>query len=165
MINVPIVQEDFELPTLPEWPKVWPEWPEEWPEFPWPELTPKTKQHKQMVRNIKTVQAKTKQYKQLFGTDTDLIRQNRLFKLKYLSLKYGYEINKTVKYSLVRVAEDNGLAGESFRLAVCLPKTCTTKQAIDTLFINTTAVGLKFTDEFCRLKNDKPFLPGDYAAM
>lgn len=77
MINVPIVQDDFELPTLPEWPKVWPERPEEWPEFPWPELIPKTKQHKQMVRNIKTVQAKTKQYKQLYGTDTDLIRYNR----------------------------------------------------------------------------------------
>ncbi|KAI8422723.1 hypothetical protein MSG28_006488 [Choristoneura fumiferana] len=129
MINVPIVH-DLELPTLPKW-------PEEWPEFPWPELIPKTKQHRQMVRNIKTVQARTKQYNQMFGTDTDMIR----------------------------VAEDNPLAGQSFRLAVCLPKTCTTKQAIDTLLINTTALGLKFTDEFCRLKNDKPFVPGDYAAM
>ncbi|XP_073949763.1 nose resistant to fluoxetine protein 6-like [Choristoneura fumiferana] len=130
MINVPIVQDDLELPTLPKW-------PEEWPEFPWPELIPKTKQYRQMVRNIKTVQARTKQYNQMFGTDTDMIS----------------------------VAEDNPLAGQSFRLAVCLPKTCTTKQAIDTLLINTTALGLKFTDEFCRLKNDKPFVPGDYAAM
>lgn len=64
-----------------------------------------------------------------------------------------------------RVAEDSDMADQSFRLAVCIPKACSTRHAINSLYINTTAVGLEFTDDFCRLKNDKPFVPADYVAM
>lgn len=64
-----------------------------------------------------------------------------------------------------RATQDNLLAGMSFRVALCLPKACTSKQAIDMLLINTTTVGFKFTEEYCRLKNDKPYSPGDYTAM
>ncbi|XP_063359845.1 O-acyltransferase like protein-like [Cydia amplana] len=140
MINVPMTQDDFDLPILPEWPEwpeEWPEWPEEWPEFPWPALLPNTRQHRNMIRNLRKVRAESAKYSQYIGTDMDLIR----------------------------VAEDSALAGEAFRLAVCLPKACNPKQFFDRILINTTAVGLEFTEEFCRLKNDKPFVPGDYAAM
>jgi hypothetical protein len=67
--------------------------------------------------------------------------------------------------SYLRVSEGSALADNAFRLAVCMPKACTPKKFIDNILVNTTAVGLDFTEEFCRLNNDKPFVPGDYAAM
>ncbi|CAH0581530.1 unnamed protein product [Chrysodeixis includens] len=48
-----------------------------------------------------------------------------------------------------------------FRLAVCIPRSCTTKQALRVF----DALGLQYTDEFCRLPNDKPWVPADTVAV
>ncbi|XP_073949762.1 nose resistant to fluoxetine protein 6-like [Choristoneura fumiferana] len=128
MLNIPVAQ-DLELPL--------PEWPEEIPEFQWPELLPNTKQHRKMIRDIRSMQTQSKLHGQLIGIDTNVMR----------------------------VSEENLLDGMSIKVALCLPKACTSKQAVDTLLINTTTVGFKFTEDYCRLKNDKPYTPGDYTAM
>ncbi|XP_026315718.1 uncharacterized protein LOC113227060 [Hyposmocoma kahamanoa] len=49
-----------------------------------------------------------------------------------------------------------------FRVAVCLPKPCTIKQALPNLF-GTQLVN--FQEQFCRFKNDKPWAPGVYVAI
>ncbi|XP_063893606.1 nose resistant to fluoxetine protein 6 [Helicoverpa armigera] len=60
-----------------------------------------------------------------------------------------------------RLAPNNPLASLTFRLAVCVPKPCTTEQAINSFMFNMTAVGFQYDDDFCRLPDDKPWVPGD----
>ncbi|PZC75940.1 hypothetical protein B5X24_HaOG205281, partial [Helicoverpa armigera] len=60
-----------------------------------------------------------------------------------------------------RLAPNNPLASLTFRLAVCVPKPCTTEQAINSFAFNMTAVGFQYDDDFCRLPDDKPWVPGD----
>ncbi|XP_061729796.1 nose resistant to fluoxetine protein 6-like [Cydia pomonella] len=137
MIHVPIIQDELNLPALREWPEEGSEWPVEWPELPWPKLLSFTSPHSDLFRNLQKVRTEAVKYSRMTRPDMDLMR----------------------------VSEDSFLADQVFKLAVCLPKVCTPKQFIDTVFINTTSVGLKLTEEFCRLRNDKPFVPVDYAAI
>ncbi|KAH9642830.1 hypothetical protein HF086_008461 [Spodoptera exigua] len=51
------------------------------------------------------------------------------------------------------------------RLAVCIPKPCTTQQAISSLLFNVSAIGFRYTEHYCRLPNDKPWSPADTAAV
>ncbi|XP_063383620.1 nose resistant to fluoxetine protein 6-like [Cydia fagiglandana] len=143
MINVPMIQDELNLPVLQEWSEACSEWYVEWPEIPWPKLISITRPHSDMFRNLQKVRTEAAKYSRLTGLDVDL-----------MSIQ-----------SIHRVSKDSPLANEVFRLAVCLPKVCTPRQFIDTVFINTTSVGLKHSEEFCRLRNDKPFAPVDYAAM
>ncbi|XP_022815146.1 O-acyltransferase like protein-like [Spodoptera litura] len=64
-----------------------------------------------------------------------------------------------------RTTPPNPLIWMVFRLAVCIPKPCTTEQAISSLFFNVSAVGFKYTEDYCRLSNDKPWSSADYAAI
>ncbi|CAH0702271.1 unnamed protein product [Spodoptera exigua] len=64
-----------------------------------------------------------------------------------------------------RTTPPNPLIWMVFRLAVCIPKPCTTEQAISSLFFNVSAVGFKYTEDYCRLSNDKPWAPADYTAL
>ncbi|KAL0881125.1 hypothetical protein ABMA27_002246 [Loxostege sticticalis] len=57
------------------------------------------------------------------------------------------------------------LASLNLRVAVCVPKTCSTKQAIDSLLFNISAFGFEYTEEFCRVPNDKPWVAADYVAV
>ncbi|KAH9642833.1 hypothetical protein HF086_008464 [Spodoptera exigua] len=57
------------------------------------------------------------------------------------------------------------LSGLTFRLAICIPRPCTTQQAINSYLFNISAIGFQYTDEFCRLPNDKPWVPGDTVAV
>uniref|UniRef100_A0A2H1WV80 SFRICE_009648 n=1 Tax=Spodoptera frugiperda TaxID=7108 RepID=A0A2H1WV80_SPOFR len=63
-----------------------------------------------------------------------------------------------------RTSIQNPLSGLSFRLAICIPRSCTTQQAINSYLFNISAIGFQYTDEFCRLPNDKPWVPGDTVA-
>ncbi|XP_026326316.1 nose resistant to fluoxetine protein 6-like [Hyposmocoma kahamanoa] len=49
-----------------------------------------------------------------------------------------------------------------FRVAVCIPKPCTIRQALPSL-IGTQLVN--YQEQFCRFKNDKPWSPGVYVAI
>ncbi|KAJ8721331.1 hypothetical protein PYW07_002106 [Mythimna separata] len=60
---------------------------------------------------------------------------------------------------------NNPLAGMTFRLGVCVPKPCTTQQAITSFFFNITAVGFQYREDYCRLTGDKPWSPADYTAV
>lgn len=64
-----------------------------------------------------------------------------------------------------RTIADNPLAAFTFRLAVCIPKPCTTEQAINSFLFNMSSIGFQYTDEFCRLPDDKPWVPGDTVAV
>ncbi|KAJ0175773.1 hypothetical protein K1T71_008932 [Dendrolimus kikuchii] len=59
----------------------------------------------------------------------------------------------------------NPLAALTFRLAVCIPRPCTTQQAITSLLFNITAIGFRYTDDFCRLPDDKPRVPADIVCL
>ncbi|XP_063380265.1 O-acyltransferase like protein-like [Cydia fagiglandana] len=131
MINVPLVQDELNLPVLPEWPEGSVR-SGDWPNLPWQQP------HSDIFRNLQKVRTEAAKYSRMPGPDgTDFMR----------------------------VTEDSPMANEVFRLAVCLPKACTPRQFLDTVFINTTSVGLQLTEEYCRLRNDKPFAPVDYAAI
>ncbi|KAL0831529.1 hypothetical protein ABMA28_002323 [Loxostege sticticalis] len=64
-----------------------------------------------------------------------------------------------------RLAPQSPLASINLRVAVCVPKTCSTKQAIDSLLFNISAFGFEYTEEFCRVPNDKPWVAADYVAV
>ncbi|XP_030034482.1 O-acyltransferase like protein isoform X2 [Manduca sexta] len=53
----------------------------------------------------------------------------------------------------------------TLNLAICIPKACTTREAIDGMLFNTTAVGFQYKDDFCRLPGDKPWVAADYIAI
>ncbi|XP_072938950.1 O-acyltransferase like protein-like isoform X1 [Epargyreus clarus] len=59
----------------------------------------------------------------------------------------------------------NPLVGTNFRLAICVPKPCTTQEFINGLLLNLTAFGFQYNDQFCRLNGDKPWSPADTAAL
>ncbi|KAL0831528.1 hypothetical protein ABMA28_002322 [Loxostege sticticalis] len=67
-----------------------------------------------------------------------------------------------------RVAPDDplGALGDlELRMAVCLPKTCTTQEAISSLLFNVSEFGFEYREELCRLPNDKPWVAVDYVAV
>ncbi|XP_045494787.1 O-acyltransferase like protein-like [Colias croceus] len=57
------------------------------------------------------------------------------------------------------------LTNTRLRLSLCIPKPCTTKEAIDGLLFNITSLGFQYEDDFCRLPNDKPWVTGDTVAV
>ncbi|XP_063822750.1 nose resistant to fluoxetine protein 6-like [Ostrinia nubilalis] len=63
-----------------------------------------------------------------------------------------------------RLMPDSPLSALSFRQGICIPKTCTTQQAVSSLLFNI-SFGFEFTEEFCRLPNDKPWVAADYIAV
>ncbi|XP_073966956.1 uncharacterized protein isoform X3 [Choristoneura fumiferana] len=55
-------------------------------------------------------------------------------------------------------------AGKSLSLAVCVPKSC----AVEAVLAPYTAhpvVGFNYTEQYCRLPHDKPFVAADYVAV
>ena len=74
-------------------------------------------------------------------------------------------LNKHHLFYISRTITDNPLAAMTFRLAVCIPKPCTTEQALNSFLFNISSVGFQYTDEFCRLADDKPWVPGDTVAV
>nr|XP_034827097.1 nose resistant to fluoxetine protein 6-like [Maniola hyperantus] len=64
-----------------------------------------------------------------------------------------------------RGGQESPLPGLLFHLALCVPKVCTTEEAITGLLFNLTAVGFEYEDSYCRLPNDKPWAPVDYIAV
>ncbi|CAB3222558.1 unnamed protein product [Arctia plantaginis] len=66
--------------------------------------------------------------------------------------------------SLGRFADNSSLSGLTLKLAICLPKVCSARHALDT-FVNITDIGFNYEERFCRLPNDKPWVPGDYVAI
>ncbi|KAG6445708.1 hypothetical protein O3G_MSEX004055 [Manduca sexta] len=57
------------------------------------------------------------------------------------------------------------LVGTVLRLSVCIPKPCTTQQAMTSFIFNLTNIGFQYEDDFCRLPNDKPWVAAHYVAI
>ncbi|CAH0581525.1 unnamed protein product [Chrysodeixis includens] len=64
-----------------------------------------------------------------------------------------------------RSVPESPLSSMVFRLSVCIPKPCSTEQAITSLFFNVSEIGFKYTDYYCRLPNDKPWVAADFVAV
>ncbi|XP_050346925.1 O-acyltransferase like protein-like [Nymphalis io] len=60
---------------------------------------------------------------------------------------------------------ENPLILASIKVAVCVPKPCTTQEWISTLLFNVSAIGFEYEEIFCRLPNDKPWITVDYVAI
>ncbi|KPI92901.1 Nose resistant to fluoxetine protein 6 [Papilio xuthus] len=57
------------------------------------------------------------------------------------------------------------VTGTLFKLAVCIPRPCTTEVAVTTLLFNLSTIGFDYQEQFCRLPNDKPWVSADSAAV
>ncbi|XP_014369282.2 O-acyltransferase like protein [Papilio machaon] len=57
------------------------------------------------------------------------------------------------------------VTGTLFKLAVCIPRPCTTEVAVTTLLFNLSTIGFDYQELFCRLPNDKPWVSADSAAV
>ncbi|CAH2076889.1 unnamed protein product, partial [Iphiclides podalirius] len=65
-----------------------------------------------------------------------------------------------------KISYDSGpLSNINLGLAICVPESCTPREAVDALFINLTIYNLNLEEQFCRLPNDKPWVPSDYIAI
>lgn len=66
---------------------------------------------------------------------------------------------------LFRVGADNPMSLVQSGFAMCIPASCTTEEALTAFFFNFTGTGITLNEDFCRLPNDKPWVPADYIAM
>ncbi|KAH9644128.1 hypothetical protein HF086_015458 [Spodoptera exigua] len=57
------------------------------------------------------------------------------------------------------------LAALTFRLGVCVPKACTPRTAINTIFGGLQTTPIEFEESYCRLPKDKHWVAGDYVAL
>ncbi|CAK1600713.1 unnamed protein product [Parnassius mnemosyne] len=64
-----------------------------------------------------------------------------------------------------RMGSDSQISNTKYSLAVCIPAACTTQEGINALLFNISAIGLEYTENFCRLPNDKLWAPVDYVAI
>ncbi|KAJ8721313.1 hypothetical protein PYW07_002088 [Mythimna separata] len=109
--------------------------PDEWPDIPRPKLNP---------RNLKV--------------NEDNLKLSRNFH----SAVAGFSTFNGV------VNRNNRIAGApttavTFRLAACIPKTCTPRTALEGLYDIVETDGLEL--DYCRLPNDKQWVAGDYVAF
>ncbi|XP_026483450.2 O-acyltransferase like protein-like [Vanessa tameamea] len=75
------------------------------------------------------------------------------------------EVQQFVEIDTESLNPENPLVLASIRVAVCVPKPCTTQEWISTLIFNVTAIGFQYEEIFCRLPNDKPWITVDYVAI
>ncbi|CAH2232729.1 jg5352 [Pararge aegeria aegeria] len=66
--------------------------------------------------------------------------------------------------NLIRSEAGDATSQGSLSVAICIPKVCTSQEFTNRHF-NLSAVGFKFEEQFCRLPNDKPWVPVDYVAI
>ncbi|CAK1600711.1 unnamed protein product [Parnassius mnemosyne] len=93
-----------------------------------------------------------------YAADTEGILQ------RYNAILRGYRALSGVDL------EDRSTPGGPFqesvlRLAVCIPQPCTTQEAISALLFNVNALGFEYNDYYCRLPNDKQWVPADNFAV
>ncbi|XP_073964200.1 O-acyltransferase like protein-like isoform X3 [Choristoneura fumiferana] len=78
----------------------------------------------------------------------------------------GVSVSENVTWTEVALPEAlvQKYAGQSLSLAVCIPKSC----AVEAVLAPYTAhpvVGFNYTEQYCRLPHDKPFVAADYVAV
>ncbi|XP_013136895.1 PREDICTED: nose resistant to fluoxetine protein 6-like isoform X2 [Papilio polytes] len=93
--------------------------------------------------------------------DENIITKIKDYELSRAGLKalFGADLNE------IRSGPGNPLEFSVLRLAVCIPKPCTTEEALSGLLFNITSLGFKYEDDFCRLPDDKPWVPADFTAL
>ncbi|CAH2232726.1 nose resistant to fluoxetine protein 6-like [Pararge aegeria] len=63
-----------------------------------------------------------------------------------------------------RVEVQDVISKAAMNVAICIPKVCTSLQFTQRSF-NLSSIGFQFEEQFCRLPNDKPWVPVDYVAI
>ncbi|KAF9798492.1 hypothetical protein SFRURICE_012520 [Spodoptera frugiperda] len=63
------------------------------------------------------------------------------------------------------VFDSSALAALTFRLGVCIPKACTPRSAINSIFGGLNTSPIEFEESYCRLPKDKHWVAGDYVAL
>ncbi|XP_052756148.1 nose resistant to fluoxetine protein 6-like [Galleria mellonella] len=111
-----------------------------WPELPWTELNSK----------------KTRIKKSTF---------EGLLKYKMLKAKIQEIFGLTSENILSNEKSSGQLPNLKFNLAVCIPKPCSVNETFKNLLGGLSEVKLDFTEEYCRLPNDKPWTAVDYVAL
>ncbi|CAH0406839.1 unnamed protein product [Chilo suppressalis] len=139
-IEFPLKQDELKWPTLPTLPEI--------PEIPWPNITwPPTWPSEPLTQKI---------------LDEEKLKNYNLFIRGRDNLKLL--LGDDPELSLSRVAEGNPLANIRFQLAVCLPKVCSPKTALQ--IITPSFFGnISINENYCRLKNDKPWVAADTVAI
>ncbi|XP_063822757.1 O-acyltransferase like protein-like [Ostrinia nubilalis] len=140
VVQIPLQQDDFEFPTLPDIPE-WPELPP-LPNITWP-----------IIPNPNSTEEESgESTEELFAKFHD-----------YQMMRYGahFLLGDGIE---PRAAADSPLAGMQMELAMCIPKVCTSKYALDFVTNNATS-NLTMTEAFVRLPNDKPWVAADYVAI
>ncbi|KAL4713616.1 hypothetical protein ACJJTC_016699 [Scirpophaga incertulas] len=80
--------------------------------------------------------------------------------MKELEMKRKIVMHK-LGIETVQTREEEASLEISFELAICIPKVCRTNDTLSEVLRQ----NFTFTDKFCRLPNDKPWVGGDYAAI
>ncbi|XP_050668645.1 nose resistant to fluoxetine protein 6-like isoform X1 [Leptidea sinapis] len=93
----------------------------------------------------------------------ELLEQNEL---KYSQLRNTLSIRPYILDSTSRLGNDNTtiIRNLGLKFAICIPKVCTTHEAINSI-INVTSYGFVYEDDMCRLPNDRHWVAGDYVAI
>ncbi|XP_052756177.1 O-acyltransferase like protein-like [Galleria mellonella] len=66
--------------------------------------------------------------------------------------------------NIQRDDDENPLSDISIELAVCIPKTCSLQNALNTI-LDLQPTDLQIEEAYCRLPNDKPWVAADYVAL
>ncbi|XP_026315716.1 nose resistant to fluoxetine protein 6-like [Hyposmocoma kahamanoa] len=80
----------------------------------------------------------------------------------YERLRNNFEVINGIKSKKTLRTDAVHLGNLRFTISICLPKPCSTKQALSNL-IGTELIN--FQERLCRFKNDKPWAPGVYVAI
>ncbi|XP_050668625.1 nose resistant to fluoxetine protein 6-like [Leptidea sinapis] len=93
----------------------------------------------------------------------ELLEQNEL---KDSQLRNALSIGPDILGSTSRLGNDNTTTFQNLalKLAICIPKVCTTHEAINSI-LNITSYGFVYEDNMCRLPNDRHWVAGDYVAI
>lgn len=68
-----------------------------------------------------------------------------------------------IKTYVFRSVDSLDLNAIQLSLSICIPKPCSIKESISS-FVNKVPL-VKYKEEFCRFKGDKPWTPGLYVAL
>ncbi|XP_045768649.1 nose resistant to fluoxetine protein 6-like [Maniola jurtina] len=67
--------------------------------------------------------------------------------------------------NLNRIDPQELVARAAANIAICIPKVCTSLQFTQRGLFNWSSIGFQFEEQFCRLPDDKPWVPVDYVAI
>ncbi|KPI92898.1 Nose resistant to fluoxetine protein 6 [Papilio xuthus] len=84
---------------------------------------------------------------------------------EYVKLEGSFQPIFGITDRNIRVGAENPMSLVQSGFGMCIPAFCTTQEALSAFFFNFTGTGISVNEDFCRLPNDKPWVPADYVAI